>query len=363
MKILIAPDSFKGSISATDASEAIARGWRKVRHTDEISILPLADGGEGTLDALQRALGGTVQIASVLSPDNKEAQAEWLLLADGTAIVELATASGLPMMENLQPLTAHTYGFGQLLRRAATHPLVTKIVATVGGSASTDGGVGALKALGYSFLNRDGVEIENGGMGLATLVSIDSSEAISPPSGGVLLLTDVDNPLLGPRGAAQTFAPQKGATAEEVKLLESALDNFAKVVGANPEIAGSGAAGGAAYGLTHIWGARIRSGSEFIFEELDIARKIEEVDLIITGEGSLDSQSFDGKVIGSLLQLTRGAGKPLWAVVGINKSGESSTIAGVTSLTEISGSPQAAMADAAYWLEVAGESAAKSFSS
>lgn len=361
MKILIAPDSFKGSISATGASEAIARGWCKVRPADEISILPLADGGEGTLDALHRALGGSIQTTSALSPDNREVSAHWLLLDDGTAIVELATASGLPMMDKLQPLTAHTYGFGQLLRTAATHPRVTNIVATVGGSASTDGGVGALKALGYRFLNQGGVEIENGGMGLATLASIDSSEGISPPPGGVLLLTDVDNPLLGPRGAAHTFAPQKGATAEEVELLECALNNFEEVVGANPEIAGSGAAGGTAYGLTHLWGARIHSGSEFIFEKLDVARKIEEADLIITGEGSLDSQSFDGKVIGSLLQLTHGASKPLWAVVGINKSGESSRIAGVTSLTEISGSPQAAMVDAAYWLEVAGESAASTF--
>ena len=359
MRVLIAPDSFKGSISATDAAEAIARGWRKVRPDDELIIRPLADGGEGTLEALHHRHGGSYQSVAIFTPDDQEIQSQWLLLDDGTAVVELAAASGLPLMQSLAPLTAHTYGFGQLLRAAAADPRTQRIVATVGGSASTDGGVGALKALGVKFLDSSGEEILAGGIGLLKLTVIDIHQLISTPPGGVLLLTDVTNPLLGEKGAARVFAPQKGANESEILILEEALAHFSHISGGDALSPGSGAAGGTAFGLHALWGSEITSGSKFIFSALGIADEVGSADLIITGEGSLDSQSFDGKVIGSLSSLTQKAGKTLWAIVGVNNSPHlPEALSTVISLTDCAGNSNSAYKEAERWLEVAGRNAA-----
>jgi glycerate kinase len=359
MRVLIAPDSFKGSISATSAAEAIARGWRKVRPSDELVIRPLADGGEGTLEALHYRHGGSYQSVSVFTPDDQEISSQWLLLNDGTAVVELASSSGLPLMKFLAPLTAHTYGFGQLLRAAASDPRTKRIVATVGGSASTDGGVGALKALGVKFLDVDGEDIVAGGIGLLEISSIDTQEVITAPSGGVLLLTDVTNPLLGEKGTSRVFAPQKGANESDVTLLEEALTHFSHIIGSEASTAGSGAAGGTAFGLHALWGSQITSGSEYIFSALGIADEVDSADLIITGEGSLDSQSFDGKVIGSLSTLTQKAGKKLWAIVGVNNSSHlPESLSKIISLSDCAGNSNSAYKEAGRWLEVAGRDAA-----
>lgn len=175
MKILIAPDSFKGSISALDAAQAIAEGWKRIRRADEITIAPLADGGEGTLDAIAHIHGGTFIPLTVVGPDNRSVDARWLLLTDGRAIVELAIASGITHMQELNAMKAHTFGFGELLKSAASHPLTKEIIATVGGSASTDGGVGALMALGFEFLDGNGEAIGLGGENLAMIATIDES--------------------------------------------------------------------------------------------------------------------------------------------------------------------------------------------
>lgn len=359
MRVLIAPDSYKGSISATNAAEAIARGWHTVRPNDELVLRPLADGGEGTMEALHHRHGGSYQSVSVITPDDHEIQSQWLLLKDGTAVVELASASGLPLMKSLAPLTAHTYGFGQLLRAAAANSRTERIVATVGGSASTDGGVGALKALGARFLNINGEEISTGGIGLQELATIDLQNLISAPPGGVLLLTDVTNPLLGEKGAARVFAPQKGANENEVQILEESLAHYSLITGSDATVAGSGAAGGSAFGLHALWGSEISSGSEFVFSALGIADEVGTADLIITGEGSLDSQSFDGKVIGSLSSLTQKAGKKLWAIVGVNNlSHLPDALSTVISLTECAGNSNSAYKEAERWLEIAGRDAA-----
>jgi glycerate 2-kinase len=363
MKILIAPDSFKGSISAIEAAEAIAAGWRKIRQNDEITVAPLADGGEGTLDAIAQIHGGTYINASVVGPDNRSVDAHWLLLTNGTAIVELASASGITHMQQLDAMKAHTYGFGELLRSAAAHSSTKEIIATLGGSASTDAGMGALMALGYTFLDGNGEAIALGGENLTKIKSVNVQDAYLPPC-PVKVLTDVSNPLLGLKGAAHIFAPQKGASSTEVEVLENGLKNFAEVTSADVSAPGSGAAGGTAYGLATLWGAKIESGAGYLFDLLGIKPQIASADLIITGEGSLDSQSWDGKVIGALSDIAERNGSRLWAIVGSDKSSEKSTrLERVLSLTELAGSSEQAIANPKKWLEQAGENAARLFQS
>jgi glycerate kinase len=363
MKILIAPDSFKGSISAIDAAKAIASGWMRVRQSHEITIAPLADGGEGTLDAIAHIHGGTFIPVSVIGPDNRTVEARWLLLADGRAIVELASASGITHMQRLDAMKAHTYGFGELLKSAASHPLTKEIIATVGGSASTDAGVGALMALGYKFLDENGEPVPLGGEYLAKIKRIDASDAFQPTC-SVKVLTDVTNPLLGIKGAAHVFAPQKGASSADIEVLENGLENFAAITSGDVGVAGSGAAGGTAFGLATLWAAKIESGATYLFDLLGIESEIKSADLIITGEGALDSQSWDGKVIGALAEMTHRHHSKLWAIVGSDKSeAKSAHLNQVISLSRLAGGVEEAIAHPHHWLERAGEEAALLFQS
>jgi glycerate kinase len=265
-------------------------------------------------------------------------------------------------MNELAPLTAHTFGFGELLKDAALHPLTKRIIATVGGSASTDGGAGALSALGFSFFDHNNQVIELGGSALSKVRSVDSTSAVAAPSGGVVVLTDVTNPLLGSKGASAIFSPQKGASQAEIEILESALHNFAKVIGGDSEAPGAGAAGGTSFGLATLWGAQIQSGATYLFDALGINEEVKNADLVITGEGALDSQSWDGKVIGTLAKVTQSTEKRLWAIVGIdNSSGNQSTLGEVISLTALAGDKTTATNDASHWLQVAGKRAAELF--
>ncbi|WP_051769158.1 glycerate kinase [Lentzea albidocapillata] len=289
MRVLIAPDSFKGTIDAAGAAEAIAAGWRAVRPHDELRCLPLADGGEGTLAALTTA-GAELVPARVLDPAGRAIDAHWALKRDGTAVVELAAAAGLPLLGERAPLTASTFGFGQLLRAAAGHPGTRRIVAALGGSATTDGGAGALTALGAMFRTTEGIPIASGGGGLTTIASADLS-ALVPP-GDVVCLVDVDTPLLGPTGAAHRFAPQKGANADDVVLLEAGLARFADVLGGDRDAPGTGAAGGTAFGLATAWGARLVPGARFVADLAGLPAALGWADLLITGEGRLDEQSW-----------------------------------------------------------------------
>lgn len=234
-RIVIAPDSFKGSISSSDAAHAIAQGWLSVRPQDEVIEIPFADGGEGSLDAIEKS-----------RPDSNRVHADngyWLYLPEGVAVVELAQVSGITLLANLDPMNAHTFELGILLAHAAQDSRVSKIFVALGGSASTDGGVGALMALGYRFLDRDGNEIGKGGRELLRIAFIDSSNAIKPPAQGVVALVDVQSPLLGAHGAAATYAPQKGATTQQIVELEKGLSHLLSIVG-RADSAGSGAAGG-----------------------------------------------------------------------------------------------------------------------
>jgi glycerate kinase len=323
MRVLVAPDSFKGSLSAASAAAAIAAGWRRQRPDDELIELPQADGGEGTSDAIERSVpGATLRSAGMVTgPAGTPVPGGWLQLPDGTAVVEMAQMSGITLMPTLDALGATSRGLGEVIA-AALDDGARRIVVALGGSASTDGGQAALDAIGDR----------------------------RPPIGGATLLTDVTNPLLGPDGAASVFGPQKGATAEQVRVLERRLAAFAAATGTDPSIPGSGAAGGAAYGL-HAWGAQMQSGAAAVAALTGLTAEVTAADLLITGEGRYDRQSVHGKVVGHALTFR----VPIVLIAGTVQH----EFPGRTyDLTQLAGTASTAMRDAAHWLTVAGAAAA-----
>jgi len=356
VKIVIAPDSFKGGPSATLVAEAIAAGWRRARPSDELVSLPMADGGEGTLDALGSGIAGARRcpVASLTGPDGRFLDGEYLRLPDGTAVVEMASVSGLPLMDDLDPLGATSRGVGQVIL-AALDDGAERLVLGVGGSASTDGGTGALAALGARFLDADGGPIEDGGGALHSLSRIDLTALRPAPPGGMEILTDVTSPLLGPHGSAAIFGPQKGADARDVELLEAGLTRLATQLGGDPAQPGAGAAGGIAYGFATTWGAELRLGSRAIAEELGLQDALARADLVITGEGRLDATSLDGKVVSTVLELAAEAGVAAGIVAGgVDPELELDDGTTVLSLTELAGSAQRSLGDPARFLREAG---------
>jgi glycerate 2-kinase len=363
-RIVFAPDSFKGTISAADAAAALAEGWRSVSPSDELVLLPMADGGEGTLDAVSRARLGARRVpVRVTGPDDRPVDAHWLLLTepDGshTAVIELACASGLTLLHELRPLDAHTLGFGQAITAALDHG-VDRLVLALGGSASTDGGSGVLEALGARPLDAASSPVARGARGLASVAHIDADALRLPPAGGAVILADVDNPLLGPRGAAAVFGPQKGLDSADQPAAEAALARWASLwPEVSPEHPGAGAAGGTAFGLL-AWGATLRPGSAAIAELLGLEGVIAGADLVITGEGRFDDQTGAGKAPAHVAALADRAGVPCALVAGSAPAGDSGNsgytgaFAHVVSLTQLAGSEAAARDDPARWLQRAG---------
>jgi glycerate kinase len=355
LRVVVAPDSFKGTLGAAEAADALAAGWRAQRPDDDVLTLPLADGGEGTLDALGHDLPGSCwRSQQVSGPDGRPVEATWLLLPDGTAVVEMARAAGLPLLDRPDPLGATTRGLGELLAAAVAAPDVTRVMLTLGGSATTDGGTGALTALGARFLDDDGAELPPGGGPLARLARVDLSGLVPPPPGGVQCLVDVTAPLLGPLGAAGQFGPQKGASPDQVAELDAALARLAEVLGGDPGTPGAGAAGGTAFGFATCWGAQFVSGAAAVATAAGLDDALRGADLVVTGEGSFDDQSLRGKVVGDLVARAGACGVPVTVVAGrVEVEGEL-PVAAAVSLTELSGSAEAAMADPARWLTEAG---------
>ncbi len=348
-RILIAPDSFKGSATSTEVAEAIAKGWKSVRPDDEVVQIPFADGGEGTLYAIEAARPDVVRnYCPEVSPN-----AYWLLLDGSTAIVELAQVSGLSLLPHLDPLGAHTFAFGQVLAIAARDPRVERMYCALGGSASTDAGVGALMALGFEFLDSTGQSISLGGAQLSKIVSISNNAAVVPPTGGVTLLVDVDSPLLGVDGAASVFAPQKGATQNEIIQLELGLQSFSRFTD-YIDSPGSGAAGGTSFGLCALWGATIEIGAAKIAQICRLDDAIHVSDLVITGEGRLDSQSFRGKVVGHITERAVAAGVPIAYCVGSIEGGFPTPNLSVIALSELAGSTKEAIENPRRYLIEAG---------
>lgn len=370
MRVVFAPDSFKGTATAAEAAGALAEGWLGIRPHDEIVLAPMADGGEGTVDAVAAAVPAadmrrTRVTGPVGAPEERDVDARWLLLPpapDGsrTALVELAEASGLLLLDDLAPLTAHTLGFGQLIAEALEAG-ADRVLLALGGSCSTDGGAGALRALGATLVDADGAAVPLGNAGLHRLGRVDLGTVVAPPSGGALVLSDVDNPLLGSRGAVAVFGPQKGLDASLAPDAERALDRFATAIDPAGTLAatpGAGAAGGTGFGML-AWGAAITSGSRAIAETIGLPRAIAGAQLVVTGEGRFDRQSAGGKTPVEVARRAVEAGVPCALVGGTIDASPDEVVASqfavAIALDELAGTASRAMADPLAWLQVAGE--------
>ncbi len=328
MRVLCAPDSFKGSLSAVAAARAMALGLQDARPGAQASLCPLADGGEGTLAALAAAAPGEEISHPATGPQGEPLQAGWWRrAADGLAVVELARASGLGVTRRRSPMTASSAGTGQLLA-AAAEAGPAGLALAVGGSATVDGGVGALAALGFRFLDGAGRLIPARPDALHRLARVEPPAGRPAALDALTLWCDVDAPLLGPDGAAQCYGLQKGATAREVAQLEAGLQRWAEVAqdafGRDPaRMAFAGAAGGLAGGLAAALGARLVSGADAVAAAVGLDARLAEADLVLTGEGQLDRQTAQGKLIANLAARAARLGVPVWAFVGaVTPAGE-----------------------------------------
>jgi glycerate kinase len=321
MRVVVAPDKFKGSLTAVAAAEAIAAGLRQGHPAIDVVLAPVADGGDGTVDAAVAAGYERVPV-TVTGPTGRPVNASFAR-SEETAVVEMAEASGLRRLPGGRPaaLSATTYGTGELLR-AALDQGVRRVVLGVGGSATTDGGTGMAAALGVRFLDAQGDELLAGGAALQDLYAV-SMEALDPRVREVeiVVASDVDSPLVGERGAAAVYGPQKGADPRDVDELEKGLTRLASVVSQQLGIElatmpGAGAAGGTAGGAVAFLGARIVSGIELLLDLVRFPNAVATADLVVTGEGSLDRQSLAGKAPWGVAQAATRAGVPVVALVG-----------------------------------------------
>ncbi|MFI6012347.1 glycerate kinase [Streptomyces sp. NPDC051243] len=371
-RVLIAADKFKGSLTAVQVAERVTAGLRRVVPGLAVEAMPVADGGDGTVDAAVAA-GFERREVRVAGPLGDEVTAAFALRGD-TAVVEMAEASGLQRLPAgvFAPLTASTYGSGELLR-AALDAGARTIVFGVGGSATTDGGAGMLTALGARFLDADGEPVAPGGGSLGDLATADLS-GLDPRLDSVelVLASDVDNPLTGPKGAPAVYGPQKGASPDDVETLDVALAHYAKVLAGSvgPEAAehaaapGAGAAGGIGYGAL-LLGARFRPGIEVMLDVLGFAPALERATLVITGEGSLDEQTLHGKAPAGVAAAARAADKEVVAVCGrLALAPEALGRAGIRRaypLTEVEPDVAKCIADAGPILERVAERIARDF--
>lgn len=350
--VVIAPDSFKGTATAIEVTDALAQGWASVRPDDVLVRMPLADGGEGTLDAFEVAVPGAVRVpVTVQGPDDRTVDASWIRLPDNSAVVELAETSGITLLDPLLPFDAHTVGFGQAIA-AALDAGVDRVYLAIGGSSSTDGGVGALTALGGRFLDENGDPIANGGRGLADLDSVDLTGLRPLPAGGAIVLSDVTHPLLGAGGAAAVFGPQKGATAADVAVLDAGLARLAALLPADAFTPGAGAAGGTGFALL-AWGATLAAGADAVGEVVHATDAVASASIVVTGEGRFDGQSDAGKVP-SYVRSLAGAGSARSMLVAGAITAEPIGFTAVVSLSELAGSAESAMSDTRLWLREAG---------
>ncbi|UPQ89349.1 glycerate kinase [Vibrio sinaloensis] len=303
MKIVIAPDSYKESLTAMEVATAIESGFKQVLPHAEYVKLPMADGGEGTVQSLVDATGGHIVSAEVTGPLGQKVEGFYGVLGDGsTAVIEMAAASGLHLVEpeKRNPMLTTTYGTGELIK-AALDAGVQHIIVGIGGSATNDGGMGMAQALGARFIDSEGNELASGGGALAQLASIDLAGLDARLSDVKLeVACDVDNPLCGPKGASQVFGPQKGATPEMVRQLDQNLAHYAAVIAQTNgkdviEQAGAGAAGGLGAALLGLFDATLRPGISIVMDAVNLSQVLRDADLVITGEGRIDSQTIHGK--------------------------------------------------------------------
>ena len=344
MRIVVAPLAFKGTASATVVAAAMARGVLRAAPSAEVVVIPMADGGEGTVEALVSATGGRFVEGDAHDPLNRPIKARWGVLGDGTtAVIEVAATSGLALLEPRERDATRTtsFGTGELIR-AALEGRFRRILVGLGDSATNDAGAGAATALGIRLIGRSGEALPQGGGVLADLDHVDLSRRHPLlASVSIIGLCDVTNPLCGPLGASTVYGPQKGATPGDVQRLEAALDHFATVVErqfgrAVRDLPGAGAAGGLGAGLIALCDAELQPGFTVVGEALDLSRHFSDADLVLTGEGRIDAQTAFGKGVGRVAQLAKDHGVPCVAVVGeIGLELEAAKTLGITALCSL----------------------------
>lgn len=323
MKILAAIDSFKGSLSSVEAGNAAAQGILRAMPEAQVTVRPLADGGEGTAEALVTGLGGTFREAEVSDPIGRRITARYGILPGGKAVIEMAAASGLPLLaENERdPMLASTYGTGELIRDAVSQGCREFIIG-IGGSATNDGGIGCLQALGFSMLDKNGKPVSPGAKGLSQLAEIRADNVLPELSGcSFNVACDVTNPLCGGNGCSAVFAPQKGADSGMIAEMDRWLRRYAGLArsispDADPELPGAGAAGGMGFALRYFLGAKLEPGAGLIIRETGLEQLISQADIVVTGEGCIDSQTAMGKAPAGVAAIAKKYGKPVIAFCG-----------------------------------------------
>jgi glycerate kinase len=371
IRFLVACDSFKGSASSKQVGEAIREGILRVMPSAQVEVVPVADGGEGTVQALVDATGGRLVTVTVTNPIGEKVEATFGILGDGqTAVIEMAAASGLTLIppEKRNPWVTTTYGTGELIRAALEHGC-RKIIIGIGGSATNDAGAGMAQALGVKLLDEDGNQIGFGGGELGRLRRIDMSGLDKRASEAEFIVAcDVDNPLTGERGASYVYAPQKGATPEMLPKLDSNLRHFAEIVrqqlGIDVEhVPGAGAAGGLGAGLMAFLKAKLKRGTQIVFELVKLEEKIASADIVITGEGQIDAQTVFGKTPIGVAKLAKRYGKPVIAIAGsIGEGADSVHSHGIDAIFSIINRPmplEQAMRNVEALLTSAGEQLAR----
>ena len=348
MRIVIAPDSFKGSLSAPEAAQAMQCGVARIFPDAGVDLIPIADGGEGTVQALVAATGGSLRQTLVRGPLGAPVRATWGMLGDATtAVIEMAAASGLPLLasDERNPLTACTWGTGELVR-AALDAGVTSIILGIGGSATNDGGTGFARALGARFLDAHGNDLPPGGAALAGLASIDCTGLDARlASTTIRVACDVDNPLCGPRGASAVFGPQKGAGEDDVRVLDNALGVFAEVARATGQrdvalTPGAGAAGGLGAGLLFFTSAILMPGVNLVLDAVRFDERVREAFLVLTGEGRTDWQTAFGKAPVGVALAAKRYGKPVLCISGgLGKGADDVYAKGIDALASIAPGP------------------------
>ena len=371
MKIVIAPDSFKGSLTALQVAEAIEVGLRRVFPTAAIEKVPMADGGEGTVQSLVDATGGEILTARVRDPLGNPIDAQYGVLGDGiTAVIEMAAASGLTLvpLDKRDPRVTTTYGTGELIRAALGHGC-RKLIIGIGGSATNDGGAGMAQALGAKLLTADDEQIGPGGRPLATLNSIDLSELDQRiREMETVVACDVNNPLTGKEGASHVYGPQKGATPEMIEELDANLARFNKIVQRDlsksvGDVPGAGAAGGLGAGLMAFLNASLKSGIEIVTEATQLSKQFAGADLVITGEGQINFQTVFGKTPVGVAKVAKTHNIPVIAIAGsIADRSDGVYNAGIDAMVDIVPEPmslETAIEKATTLIETAAERAGR----
>ncbi len=372
MKILIAPDSFKGSLPAQEVAKAMARGLAKAQPSAAIDLIPVADGGEGTVDCLVTAMSGELITVPVHDPLGRLIEASYGVLPDGTAVIEMAAAAGLTLIDELERdiRQANTYGVGELILDALSRGYRSFVIG-IGGSATNDAGVGMLSALGMRFFTEAGHELPPTPEALTELHHVETAELTNTLSGvAIRVASDVTNPLCGPKGASAVFGPQKGATQEDVVFLDGALSRFADVVERHlerpfREVPGAGAAGGVGAALHGVMQAELVKGISLVLDVVGFEQRLEDADLVLTGEGQTDFQTVHGKVVAGIAQRAKAAGVPVFCLSGaVTEDARELYDHGVDALFAIPRGPISlaqSMEQAAELLEFSAEAAMRAF--